>query len=40
MEAGQPGLADDTTRAANSAEVDNMRREASALKEYVADLTL
>ena len=40
MEAGKPGLAGDTARAASSPEVEKMRREASALKEYVADLTL
>ena len=40
MEAGKRRLAGDTTRAAISDEVKYLRREASALKECVADLTL
>ena len=40
MEAGKRRLAGDTARAATSDEVKNLRREASALKECVADLTL
>ena len=40
MEAGKRRLAGDTTRAATSDEVKDLRREAGALKEYVADLTL
>jgi transposase len=40
MEAGKPGLAGDTARAATSGEVQDLRREARALKECVADLTL
>src|SRR5690554_82339 len=40
MEAGKRRLAGDTARAANSDEVRDLRREAGALKECVADLTL
>ena len=40
MEAGKRRLAGDTSRAATSDEVRDLRREASALKECVADLTL
>jgi transposase len=40
MEAGKRRLAGDTARAATSGEVKDLRREASALKECVADLTL
>ena len=40
MEAGKGRLAGDTVRAATSDEVKDLRREASALKECVADLTL
>lgn len=40
MEAGKRRLAGDTARAATTDEVKNLRREASALKECVADLTL
>jgi transposase len=40
LEAGKKRLAGDTTRAATSDEVRDLRREASALKEVVADLTL
>src|SRR5215212_4343271 len=40
LEAGKKRLAGDTTRAATSDEVKDLRREASALKEVVADLTL
>ncbi|MCW5720708.1 MAG: IS3 family transposase [Devosia sp.] len=40
MEAGKRRLAGDTVRAATSDEVKDLRREASALKECVADLTL
>jgi|SRR5690606_29851799 transposase len=40
MEAGKRRLAGDTTRAATNDEVRDLRREASALKECVADLTL
>jgi transposase len=40
LEAGKKRLAGDTTRAATSEEVKDLRREASALKEVVADLTL
>jgi len=40
MEAGKRRLAGDTTRAATSDEVKDLRREAGALKECVADLTL
>ena len=40
MEAGKRRLAGDTARAATSVEVKDLRREASALKECVADLTL
>ena len=40
MEAGKRRLAGDTSRAATSDEVKDLRREASALKECVADLTL
>ena len=40
LEAGKRRLAGDTTRAATSDEVKMLRREASALKEVVADLTL
>jgi transposase len=40
MEAGRRRLAGDTARAATSDEVKDLRREASALKECVADLTL
>src|SRR3981081_2899746 len=39
-EAGKLRLAGDTARAATSGEVKDLRREASALKEVVADLTL
>ena len=39
LEAGKKRLAGDTARAATSDEVD-LRREASALKEVVAELTL
>jgi transposase len=39
-EAGKKRLAGDTARAATSYEVKDLRREASALKEVVADLTL
>src|SRR3954467_777876 len=38
--AGQKRLAGDTARAATPDEVKDLRREASALKEVVADLTL
>ena len=37
---GEEGLAGDTARAATSDEVKDLRREASALKEVVAELTL
>jgi putative transposase len=40
MEAGKRRLAGDTARAATSDEVKDLRREAQALKEVVADLTL
>jgi len=40
LEAGKKRLAGDTTRAATSDEVRDLRREAGALKEVVADLTL
>jgi len=40
MEAGKRRLAGDTARAATSDEVKDLRREASALKECVADQTL
>src|ERR1700734_3333227 len=40
LEAGKRRLAGDTARAATSDEVKNLRREAQALKEVVADLTL
>jgi transposase len=40
MEAGKRRLAGDTARAATGDEVKELRREASALKEVVADLTL
>ena len=40
MEAGKRRLAGDTARATTTDEVKDLRREASALKECVADLTL
>src|SRR3974390_1284077 len=40
LEAGKKRLAGDMARAATSDEVKELRREASALKEAVADLTL
>ena len=40
LEAGKKRLAGDTTRAATPDEVKDLRREATALKEVVADLTL
>ena len=40
MEAGKRRLAGDTARAATTDEVTDLRREAGALKECVADLTL
>ena len=40
LEAGKKRLPGDTARAATSDEVKGLRREASALKEVVADLTL
>jgi len=40
MEAGKRRLAGDTARAATGGEVQDLRREARALKECVADLTL
>jgi len=40
LEAGKRRLAGDTARAATSGEVQDLRREARALKEAVADLTL
>ena len=40
LEAGKRRLAGDTARAATSDEVKELRREAGALKEVVADLTL
>ena len=40
LEAGKKRLAGDTTRQATSDEVSELRREAGALKEVVADLTL
>ena len=40
FEAGKKRLAGDTARAATSDEVKDLRREASALKEVVAELTL
>ncbi len=40
LEAGKRRLAGDTARAATTDEVKELRREASALKEVVADLTL
>ena len=39
-EAGKRRLAGDTARAATTGEVQDLRREARALKECVADLTL
>ena len=38
--AGKPGLAGDTARAVTAGKVLDLRRKASALKEYVAKLTL
>ena len=40
LDAGKKRLAGDTARAATSDEVHDLRREATALKEVVADLTL
>ena len=40
LEAGKKRLAGDTARAATSDEVKELRREAGALKEVVAELTL
>jgi transposase len=40
LEAGKKRLAGDTARAATADEVKELRREASALKEVVAELTL
>lgn len=40
MEAGKCRLAGDTVRAATTGDVQDLRREARALKECVADLTL
>ena len=40
LEAGKKRLAGDTARAATSDEVKDLRREASALKEVVAELVL
>jgi transposase len=40
LEAGKRRLAGDTARAATSGEVKDLRQEAAALKEAVADLTL
>ena len=40
LEAGKKRLAGDTARAATPDEVKDLRREATALKEVVADLTL
>ena len=40
LEAGKKRLAGDTARAATSDEVKDLRREAVALKEVVAELTL
>ena len=40
LETGKKRLAGDTARAATSDEVNDLRREAMALKEVVADLTL
>src|SRR5215831_14061220 len=40
LEAGKKRLAGDTARAATSDEVKDLRREATALKEVVAELTL
>jgi transposase len=40
LEAGKKRLAGDTARAATAAEVKELRRETSALKEVVAELTL
>ena len=40
LQAGKQRLAGDTARAATSEEVRDLRREASALKEVVAELTL
>ena len=40
LEAGKRRLAGDTARAATPSEVKDLRREATALKEVVADLTL
>lgn len=40
MEAGKRRLAGDTARSATTGEVQDLRREACALKECVADLTL
>ena len=39
LEAGKKRLAGDTARAATSDEVKDLRREAAALKEVVAELT-
>ena len=40
LEAGEKRLAGDTARAATADEVGELRREAAALKEVVADLVL
>lgn len=40
MTAGKRRIAGDTARAATNGEVKDLRRESSALKECVADLTL
>ena len=40
LEAGKKRLAGDTARSATSDEVKDLRREASVLKEVVAELTL
>jgi transposase len=40
LEAGKKRLAGDTARAATTDEVKDLRREANALKEVVAELTL
>src|ERR1700756_426183 len=40
LEAGKRSLAGDTARAATSGEVKDLRREATALKEVLSDLTL
>ena len=40
LEAGKKRLSGDTAREATSDEVKGLRREATALKEVVADLTL